>query len=146
MLSRQPAISDPERASFDTPRIGSERNFGIVFAAFFLALALWPIVRGDPIRMWSLIVAGLFLGVAFFLPHFFAAPNRLWFQFGLLLGKFLTPIFMAILFLTAILPVALVLRLLGKDIIRLRLEPTLDTYWVPKAAQSLTPESLKDQF
>jgi hypothetical protein len=145
MLSPQRAVLDPERRSFDNPHIGSNRNFGIVFALFFLVLALWPIVRGDTIRVWSLIVAALFFVVALFLPHLFAAPNRLWFRLGLLLGKFLTPIVMGILFLAAILPVSLVLRLIGKDIIRLRPDPSLASYWVPKATR-LTPESLNDQF
>jgi len=76
----------------------------------------------------------------------FAVPNRLWFRFGLVLGKFLTPIIMVALFLVAILPVALILRMLGKDIIGLRPDPTLETYWVPKEARGLTPESLNDQF
>lgn len=145
MLSPQRAAPDPERASFDTPRIGSDRNFGVVFAAFFLLFALWPIVRGEPIRLWSLIVAGFFFGAAFFSPHIFSLPNRLWFQFGLLLGKVLTPIIMGTLFLAAVLPVALVLRLLGKDTMRLRPDPSLESYWLPKASV-LTPETLKDQF
>jgi hypothetical protein len=145
MLSPQRAASDPERASFDTPRIGSDRNFGIIFAAFFLILALWPIVRGDPIRVWSLIVAGCFFGAAFFSPHIFSLPNRLWFRFGLLLGKVLTPIIMGTLFLGVVLPVALILRLLRKDTIRLRPDPSSESYWLPKTS-GLTPETLKDQF
>jgi hypothetical protein len=118
MLSPQRAASDPERASFDTPRIGSDRNFGIVFAAFFLILALWPLVRGDPIRVWSLIVAGFFFGAAFFSPHIFSRPNRLWFRFGLLLGKVLTPIIMGTLFLAVVLPVAIIGQLLAPESIR----------------------------
>ncbi len=145
VLSPQRAPSDPERASFDNPRIGSDRNFGISFAIFFLAVALLPMASGAPIRAWSLIIAGLFLAVAFYSPHFFAVPNRIWFRFGLLLGKFLTPIVMGILFLAAVLPVALLLRLLRKDIIRLRPEPTLETYWVTKSTP-LTAESLDEQF
>jgi hypothetical protein len=145
MLSPQRAASDPERASFDTPRIGSNRNFGFVFAAFFLILALWPVVRGDPIRVWSLIVAGFFLGAAFFSPHIFSLPNRLWFRFGLLLGKVLTPIIMGTLFLAVVLPIALVMRLLRKDTMRLRPDPSLESYWLPKASGP-SPETLKDQF
>ncbi|HEV2714771.1 MAG TPA: SxtJ family membrane protein, partial [Terriglobales bacterium] len=106
---------------------------------------LWPLVRGDAIRLWSLIVAGFFFGAAFFSPHIFSLPNRLWFRFGLLLGKILTPMIMGTLFLVAVLPVALVLRLLGKDTMRLRPDPSLQSYWLPKAS-SLTPETLKDQF
>ena len=116
MLSPQRATSDPEHVSFDAPRGSSDRNFGLTFAIFFLVLGLWPIVRGDLIRVWSLIVAALLFGVAFFSPHLFAVPNRLWFRFGLVLGKFITPIVVVTLFLVAILPVALILRMLGKDI------------------------------
>jgi hypothetical protein len=145
MLSPQPAVPDPERASFDTPRIGSDRNFGLIFAAFFVVPALWPVVRGNPIRVWSLIVAGLFFGAAIFLPRMLSVPNWLWFRFGLLLGKVLTPIIMGTLFLAAILPVALLLRLFRKDIIRLRSDPSLKSYWISKASD-LTPESLNDQF
>ena len=79
MLSPQRATSDPEHVSFDAPRGSSDRNFGLTFAIFFLVLGLWPVVRGNSIRVWSLIVAALLLAVAFFSPHFFAVPNRLWF-------------------------------------------------------------------
>jgi len=145
MLSPQPAVPDPERASFDTPRMGSDRNFGIIFAAFFVVLALWPIIRSDPIRVWSLVVAGLFFGAAIFSPRMLSVPNRLWFRFGLLLGKVLTPIIIGALFLAAILPVAIVLRLFRKDIIRLRSDPSLKSYWISKPS-ALTAESLNDQF
>jgi Saxitoxin biosynthesis operon protein SxtJ len=146
MLSPQRATSDPEHVSFDAPRGSSDRNFGLTFGIFFLVLGLWPIVRGDSIRVWSLIVAALLFGVAFFSPHLFAVPNRLWFRFGLVLGKFLTPIIVVVLFLVAILPVALILRILGKDILGLHADPTLETYWVPRESRGLTPESLNDQF
>jgi hypothetical protein len=147
MLSPQQAISGgPEHASFDTPRVGSDRDFGLTFAIFFLILALWPIVRGDSIRVWSLVIAALLLGVALFSPQFYAIPNKLWFRFGLVLGKYLTPFIVVSLFLVAVLPVALILRMLGKDILGLRRDPTLETYWVPREARGLTPESLDDQF
>ncbi len=146
MLSPHRGVSDPERTSFDSPKIGSDRNFGILFAILFLVFGLWPVISGGPIHPWSLIVFGFFLAVAFFSPRFLAIPNKLWFRFGVLLGKVLTPIIMGVLFVAAIMPVALVLRLLGKDIIRLRSEPTLETYWLPKGPPGLTPGSLKDQF
>jgi Saxitoxin biosynthesis operon protein SxtJ len=146
MLSPHRATSDPEHVSFDAPRGSSDRNFGLTFAIFFLVLGLWPVVRGDSIRVGSLIVAALLLGVALFSPDLFAVPNRLWFRFGLVLGKFITPIIVVILFLVAILPVALILRMLGKDILGLRRDATLETYWVPRESRGLTPESLNDQF
>jgi hypothetical protein len=146
MLFPRRATSDPEHVSFDTPRVSSDRNFGLTFAIFFLVLGLWPIVRGDSLRVWSLVLAALLFGVALFSPHFFAVPNRLWFRFGLVLGKFMTPIVVVTLFLVVILPVALILRMLGKDILGLRRDSTLETYWVPRESRGLTPESLNDQF
>jgi hypothetical protein len=146
MLSPQQAISGPEHASFDTPRVGSDRNFGLTFAIFFLVLGLWPVIRGDSIRVWSLIVAALLLAVALFSPQFYAVPNRLWFRFGLVLGKFITPIIVVSLFLVAILPMAIILRMLGKDILGLRRDPMLETYWAPRESRGLAPESLNDQF
>jgi hypothetical protein len=146
MLSPQRSMSDPERRSFNPPKIGSNRNFGILLAVIFLIIGLWPIVSGDPIRAWSLLVAALLLAAALILPHSLAPLNKGWFQFGLLLGKVLTPIVMGVLFSVAIVPAALILRLLGKDILRLRSDPALGTYWLPKLPPGPTPESLKDQF
>jgi Saxitoxin biosynthesis operon protein SxtJ len=109
-------------------------------------VGLWPALSGHPVRVWSLVAAGVLLAVAVIAPHILATPNRIWFRLGLLLGKVITPVIMAGLFLLAILPVALVLRLVGKDILRLHPEPASGTYWLPKAAPRPMPESLKDQF
>ena len=67
--------------------MGSERGFGLVFAVVFALIALWPLVRGNDVRLWALVVAALFAVVAFAVPALLKWPNRLWFKFGLLLGK-----------------------------------------------------------
>jgi hypothetical protein len=146
VISRKRLVSDPERRSFDIPKMGSDRNFGVVFAVFFLILGVLPSVSGDPLRLWAFIASGVLFALALVAPQLLAIPNRVWYRIGLLLGKVVTPILMGALFLTAIIPVAFVLRLFGKDLLRLERQSGLRTYWLPKTKSAVTPASLKDQF
>jgi len=125
--------------------MGSEKGFGLVFAAVFLVVALWPLWRGEDIRLWALAVAAAFAVVAFAAPFLLKWPNRLWFKFGLLLGKIVAPVVMSIIFLLTVIPTGFVLRLMGKDLLKTKRQPA-DTasYWhaVDPAARS----SMKNQF
>ena len=67
-------------------KMGSERNFGFVFAAVSAIIALAPLFRGHPPRVSFLILALAFAAVAIFAPGLLRWPNRLWFRFGMLLG------------------------------------------------------------
>jgi hypothetical protein len=124
-------------------RIGSERSFGLVFAGLFAIVAIYPSLSGGPVRVWALIMAAAFLVAGFGAPRLLAPLNRLWFRFGLALGKVMTPLIMAVLFVMAVVPTGLVLRLLRKDPLRLRLEPAARTYWEPRKTQ---PGPMRDQF
>ena len=124
--------------------MGSERGFGLVFAAVFAAIALWPLVGGNEVRLWALVVAGLFAIIAFAAPALLKWPNRLWFRFGLLLGKIVAPVVMAIIFVVTVVPTGFIMRLLGKDLLHLRRQPGDATYWhtVDPAVRS----PMKNQF
>jgi hypothetical protein len=124
-------------------QIGSERSFGFVFAGLFALVALYPALHGEATRLWALAFAGVFLAAAFIAPRLLAPLNRLWFRLGMALGKVMTPIAMALLFVVAIVPTALMLRLLGKDPLRLRLDPDAPSYWEPRGRQ---PGPMSDQF
>jgi hypothetical protein len=124
-------------------KIGSERSFGFVFAGLFALVALYPAPHGQAIRWWALALAGAFLAAALIAPRLLAPLNRLWFRLGLALGNVTTPVAMALLFVVAIVPTAVVLRLSGKDPLRLRLDRAAPTYWEPRARQ---PGPMSDQF
>jgi len=124
-------------------RIGSERSFGLVFAAVFAIFALWPLTTGAPVRLWAAGLAALFLAAAFIAPRLLAPLNRLWFRVGLALGKVMTPVAMALLFAVAVVPTALVMRLLRKDPLHFHLDPSATTYWEPRETQ---PGPMRDQF
>ena len=124
-------------------KISSEKSFGIVFAIFFLFLGLLPLIDGNKPRIWILGISIFFLFLAFLAPQTLKIPNSLWFKFGIFLGRIVTPISMAIVFTTTIVPVGLTLRLFGKDLLRLKLDPTAKSYWIKRIDE---PQSMKYQF
>jgi hypothetical protein len=134
-------------AAGDADQPPSERSFAIVFAVVFLVVAAIRGWRGHADAPYWLVPAAVML----LLGYLWVAPlrplNRLWWRFGLLLHRLISPIIMALLFFGAVLPVGLLMRLLGKDPLRRKADAAASTYWVdvqPEAAAR--PERMKDQF
>lgn len=124
-------------------KMGSERNFGFVFAAVSAIIALAPLFRGHPPRVSFLILALAFAAVAIFAPGLLRWPNRLWFRFGMLLGAIVAPIVMTLVYVLTFLPMGLGLRLMGKDLLSLRTDPQASSYWINR---SDPPKSMKLQY
>ena len=125
--------------------MGSDRGFGFVFAAVFAVIALWPLVRGEYPRLWATIVALAFLAVALARPRLLHPLNIVWFRFGLLLSAVVTPVVMALLYVTTIVPMGIFLRLRGKDLLGLEREPQRASYWI-KREPGPEPGTMKRQF
>jgi len=124
-------------------KIGTEKNFGIVFAAVFLVVGLYPLLDGEKAIFWSLFVSSALLITAFVAPGILAVPNRLWFKFGLLLGSIVAPIVMAFIYIFAVTPVGLLARAVGKDFLSLKTNKKATSYWIEREQP---PGSMKDQF
>ena len=123
-------------------KISSNRSFGIVFFIFFLIVSIYPFIKGGEIRIWSLIVALIFLILGIVNSNFLTPLNKIWFKFGIFLGNFVSPIIMGIVFFLVVTPISLILRLLGKDILNLK-KNNKRTYWIDKSE----PKSkMKNQF
>jgi hypothetical protein len=124
----------------------SDRSFGLVFAAVFLAIGCWPLwYRGIP-RWWALGVAVVFAVVAIWKPALLARPNRLWIKFGVLLGKIVSPIALGILFYGVVAPIGILMRLTGKDPLRLKLDSGAGSYWISRKPPGPPPDSMTNQF
>lgn len=125
----------------------SDRGFGVVFAGFFTIVGLLPLLS-DPrrVRVWSLGVAAAFALVAWLSPKVLAPANKLWMRFGLLLQKVVSPIVLGILFFGVITPFGLVMRLFGKDPLRLAWTKSAPTYWITREPPGPPPETMKNQF
>ena len=123
-------------------KISSNRSFGIVFFIVFLLIALYPVINNEEIRAWSLIVSLIFLVLGLLNSKILNPLNQIWFKFGILLGRIISPLIMAIIFFFVVTPIGLIMRTLGKDILNLRYN-TKKTYWIEKTG----PKSkMKNQF
>ena len=124
----------------------TDRAFGIVFVVVFLIIGLWPVMWGNAPRIWSLSIAGVLLLLALVRPTLLAPLNKLWMKFGLLLHKITNPLIMGLVFFLAVLPTGLIMRMLGKDILRCKLDPDAKSYWIERAPPGPDPDSMPNQF
>jgi hypothetical protein len=139
-------MATPDTVSHDAAlRPGSDRNFGFVFAAVFGLIGLFPLLGGTSPLLWALVVSAAFLGVALVRPVLLAPLNLVWFRFGMLLHKIVSPVVMAFLFFVTITPLALLMRALGKDPLRLRRSEAA-SYWIARNPPGPASGSLRDQF
>ena len=127
-------------------RLGSERSFGIVFAVVFAIIGLLPLIAAHSPYYWSFGVAAAFLAAAFFAPRALAPLNRLWFRFGLLLHAIINPLIMGLLFYLVVTPTGLVMRLSGKDLLRLKFDPKAESYWIKRDPPGPARGSFDNQF
>ncbi len=130
----------------ETIELGSDRSFGCVFVAVFVVIALWPLWGGLMPRWWALAVAAAFLVPAIAVPRLLRPLNRLWHRFGLGLARVVSPIVLGLLFYLVVTPIGLVMRLAGKDPLRLQRDPKADTYWIERNPPGPKPDSMKNQF
>ena len=140
-------MSSHEKTSqSDEVKIGSNRAFGLVFVVVFLVIALWPLLNDEPVRNWSLWIAGALLLVSLVRPQLLTPLNQLWFKFGLLLHKIVSPVVMALLYFLTVTPTALLMRLFGKRPLDLEFDETAETYWIERTPRGPSPETMKNQF
>ena len=126
----------------DDIKVGSNRSFGIVFFVVFLLVSLYPLINGDNVRFWSLAISGIFLILGILNSNLLSPLNKIWFKFGILLGRIISPIVMGIIFFLVVTPIAFIMRLLGKDLLNLKYSDN-QSYWIEKYG----PQSkMKNQF
>ncbi len=123
-------------------KIGSNKSFGIVFFTVFLLIAIYPLINNGELRIWSLVVAIIFFILGLVNSKVLTPLNKLWFKFGLLLGKIVSPLIMGFIFFFVVTPIAFIMRIIGKDLLNLKFNDK-KTYWIEKT----DPKSkMKNQF
>ncbi len=123
-------------------KIGSNKSFGVVFFIVFLIIALYPMLKGQDLRLWSLIISLIFLILGIVNSTVLTPLNKIWFKFGILLGNIISPIVMAIVFFVVVTPTGIIMKILRKDLIGLK-KNNKNTYWIEKKAKMT---SMKNQF
>ena len=104
----------------DDVKISSNRSFGIVFFVVFFLIALYPLINNEDIRIWSLVISLIFLILGLINSRILNPLNKLWFKFGIFLGKIVSPIIMGIIFFLVVTPIGFIMRILGKDLLNLK--------------------------
>ena len=124
-------------------KLPSNRSFGIVFFIFFLIIALWPLKSGLAIRIMPLIISIIFLILGLFNSNLLKPLNFLWMKFGLMLGKFISPIIMAFIYYLTVVPTGLIFKILNKNLLNIKKENSQKSYWITRKKSQST---MKNQF
>ena len=126
----------------ETIQIGSNKSFGIVFFVVFLLISLYPLTYVGEIKIWSLIISFIFLILGLLNSKILAPFNKIWFKFGILMGKIVSPLIMGAIFFLVVTPIGIILRLMGKDVLNLKYNKN-NSYWI----ENSSPKSkMKNQF
>lgn len=131
---------------FQTKKQSSNRSFGLVMATAFAVIGLVPLWNGNAILWWSFLVAMVFLALSIFYAKVLEKPKLVWLKFGELLHHITNPIILGLMFFTLITPMALLLRVAGKDLVNRKLDPKAKSYWIRRDPPGPEPSGMENQF
>ena len=123
-------------------KIGTNKSFGIVFFVFFFIVSIFPLLNNEDIRAWSLIISLIFLILGILNSKILTPLNQIWFKFGILLGRFVSPVVMGIIFFAIVTPTSVIMRVLQKNLLNLK-KGNKKTYWIER---SKIKSKMKNQF
>ena len=123
-------------------KLPTNKNFGIVFSIVFLIIALFPIINNESLRIWSLIISAVFLFLGLINSKILTPLNNIWFKFGLILGRIVSPVIIGVIFFLVVTPTAFIMRLVGKDLLNLKFNKH-KSYWIEKTGPK---SNMKNQF
>lgn len=130
----------------DKVEASTDRAFGWVFTAVFVLIGAWPLLHASAPRWWAIGIAAAFALVTLAKPTLLSGLNRWWMKLGVLLGKVVSPIALGVLFYLVFTPIGLLMRLMGKDPLRLKYDPAGDSYWIRREPPGPPPNSMTNQF
>src|ERR1700722_459732 len=134
------SVTEGERLADET-KLGSDRNFGLVMAGFIGFLGSLPLLRGHAPHWIYLAVAAVLAALAIIAPRVLFPFNYVWFRFGLLLHRIVSPLVIGAVFFLCVTPIGVIMRLLGKDVLSLRRRADLPSYWITRDPPGPEPET-----
>jgi len=123
-------------------KIGSNRSFGIVFFVVFILIGFYPLLNDGNLNIISILIGIIFLILGILNSRFLTPLNKIWFKFGIFLGQIISPIVMGIIFFLVVTPIAFIMRVLKKNILKLK-KNTDNSYWIKKTDLK---SKMKNQF
>jgi len=123
---------------------GSDRSFGLIVGGIFAVIGAYQYLTGSSLFAWFLLPGAILVLLGLARPAVLHPLNIAWMRLGLLLGRVVTPIVMFLVFVVSIVPIGLILRVMGKDPLKLKRQAS--SYWIERTPPGPSPESLEDQF
>ena len=111
--------------------MSSNKSFGIVFFIVFLILAVYPLKNNGNIIIPLLTISFVFLLLGLTNSQLLTPLNKIWFKFGIFLGKIVSPLVMSIIFFLLVTPIGILMRLFKKDLLNLKYN-SKKSYWIEK--------------
>ena len=124
-------------------KMSANRSFGLLFFFVFLIISLWPLLNEGPIRIWSIVIAIIFLILGLINSKLLTPLNILWSKFGMFLGSIVSPIVMGIVFFLVITPTGFIMRMMNRDLLNNKYDNKKKSYWINRIK---TKSSMKQQF
>ncbi len=119
------------------------KTFGLIWAGIFMLIGLAPLIAHHNIRVWALIVSFIFIILSFVKPELLTQFYKVWMKIGHFIGGIISKVILVILYFFLFTPIAITLRLLGKDLLNKKIDRSQKSYWIEREQQ---PESMKNQF
>ena len=123
-------------------KIGSNRSFGVIFFIIFLIISLWPLLNGNGVRIWAVSISLIFLILGVLNSKILTPLNKIWFKFGILLGNFVAPVIMGVIYFLIVTPTGILVRFFNKDLLYLK-KNNKNTYWIEKNDKN---NNMRNQF
>jgi hypothetical protein len=122
-----------------TALMPSDRKFGWTFAALFFLVGAFA-------HPWMMAVGAVLAVVTLTRAHWLAPLKHAWMRFGELLNRIVSPVVMAVIFFVVFTPVAIFMRLTGRDALDRRYEPASPSYWKGRQPPGPADDSFKNLF
>ena len=122
--------------------MSSNKSFGLVFSVVFLIISLFPLFKDGNIRIWAIVIAITFFILGLLNSKILSPLNKIWFKFGILLGNFVSPLIMGIVFFVVVTPTSLMMRMFGKNLLGLK-KINKKSYWIERPN---IKSKMKNQF
>ena len=126
----------------DKIEISSNKSFGLVFSVVFLIISLFPLFKDGNIKIWAIVIAITFFILGLLNSKILSPLNKIWFKFGILLGNFVSPLIMGIVFFVVVTPTSLMMRMFGKNLLGLK-KINKKSYWIERPN---IKSKMKNQF
>jgi hypothetical protein len=123
----------------------SKRRFGLLMAGAFAIIGLWPLTHSNPMHIWAVVTAAMFLASAMLIPRVLGPLLWVWMKIGLLLHKITNPVLLGLIFYGGVVPTGLVMRALGRRPLNLAYEADRQSYWIVRIP-GREPHTMTKQF